>query len=94
MASPRLLQPLLMPKSIFSDISMDFVKGLPKSFGKDCIMVVVDQFTKYAHFIGLSHPFDASTIAKAYVDYFYKLHGNPTSIVMDKGPTFLCQFWQ
>ena len=93
-ASPGLLQPLPIPKSIFSDVSMDFIKGLPKSAGKNVMMVVVDRFTKYGHFIALSHPFSVSTIANAYMDHVFKLHGNPTSIVSDRGPTFLSKFWQ
>lgn len=42
---------------------MDFVEGLPKSEGKDCIMVVVDILTKSCHFLVVSHPFTANTIA-------------------------------
>ena len=93
-AAPGLLQPLPVPKCIFSDISMDFIEGLPKSFGKDSIMVVVDRFTKYAHFMALAHPFDAPVVAKTYMDHVYKLHGHPTSIVTDRGPTFLSNFWK
>ena len=35
-----------------------------------------------------------TTIAQAYLDYVFKLHGNPTSIVTDRGSTFLSKFWQ
>lgn len=53
-AYPRLLQPLLVPKQSWSSVSIDFIEGLPKSERKGNIMVVVDRFTKFAHFIRLS----------------------------------------
>jgi hypothetical protein len=37
----------LFPKSKWLEISMDFVEGLPKSKGKDVILVVVDKLTNY-----------------------------------------------
>jgi hypothetical protein len=49
------LQPLLVPSQVWEDISMNFVDGLLPSAGKNTIMVVVDQLTKYAHFIALTH---------------------------------------
>jgi hypothetical protein len=42
---------------------MDFIEGLPKSQKFDTTLVVIDKYTKYAHFNPLAHPFSALTVA-------------------------------
>lgn len=87
-----LLEPLPIPVQIWEDISLDFVEGLPKSAEKDCIMVVADRLTKVGHFIPLSHPFSATTIAQAFLDNVYKLHGMPSTMVSDREKLFTSNF--
>lgn len=64
---PGLLTPLPVPSSAWQMVSLDFIEGLPLSEGKNCILVVVDKFSKYNHFIPLKHPFTALDIAKIYM---------------------------
>ena len=91
---PGLLQPLPILEMAWSHISMDFIEGLPRSGGKNCILVVVDKFSKFSHFIPLSHPFTAAVIAKTFMQHVYRLHGLPQSIVSDRDKVFTSQFWQ
>ncbi|KAJ3705864.1 hypothetical protein LUZ61_009569 [Rhynchospora tenuis] len=92
--SPSMLQPLTIPEEAWNSISMDFVCGLPKSEGKDVILVIVDRLTKYSHFIALSHPYTAPAVAQLFLDHIYKLHGLPSTIVSDRDPVFTSQFWK
>ena len=72
---PGLLGQLPIPDMAWTHISMDFVEGLPKSNNKDVILVIVDRFTKYAHFLPLSHPFTVQDVITLFLENIFKLHG-------------------
>jgi hypothetical protein len=88
-----LLQPLEVSSQVWADVSMDFIEGLPKVAGKSVILMVVDRFSKYAHFIALGHPYTASSVARAFFDGIVRLHGFPLSIVSDRDPVFTGHVW-
>ena len=91
---PGLLQPLPVPEQAWSVVNLDFIEGLPKSQQYDTILVVIDKFSKYGHFIPLAHPFTAPQIAHLFLANVYKLHGMPTVIISDRDRIFTSTFWQ
>ncbi|XP_019172078.1 PREDICTED: uncharacterized protein LOC109167512 [Ipomoea nil] len=52
------------------------IKSAPES--------VSDLLTKYSHFISLAHPYSAESVALAFMEHVYKLHGLPKDIVTDR----------
>ncbi|KGK36179.1 hypothetical protein JL09_g4670 [Pichia kudriavzevii] len=85
-----LFSPLPIPEGRWTDISLDFVTGVPRcKNGHDMILVVVDRFTKMAHFIPTRKTATAEQCAKLMVDNCFKLHGIPKRMVSDNDIEFL-----
>jgi transposase InsO family protein len=91
---PGLLQPLAVPAHAWQVLSLDFIEGLPKSGKYNCILVVVDKFSKFAHFLALAHPFTALKVAQLFMDSIYRLHGLPEAIISDRDRIFTSALWQ
>ena len=90
-----LLQSLPVPDRPWSDISMDFIMGLPLTTrGHSAIYTFVDRLTKQVHLIPTSCHVDARETARLYIDHVFVHHGLSKTIVCDRDPRFTSTFFQ
>uniref|UniRef100_A0A8C5MFI7 Gypsy retrotransposon integrase-like protein 1 n=1 Tax=Leptobrachium leishanense TaxID=445787 RepID=A0A8C5MFI7_9ANUR len=89
-----LLQPLPVPHIPWEDISMDFIVELPLSAGYNTVMVVIDRFSKMAHFLPHTGIPTAAQTATLFIKEIFRLHGLPSTIISDRGSQFTSLFWK
>ena len=87
-----LLSPLQIPDAPWTSLSVDFITDLPPSAGYDCIMVVVDRFTKWSEFFPCHKTITAQDTAKIFLKDIFLRHGLPTKIIFYCGPQFVSLF--
>jgi hypothetical protein len=80
---------LSVPSVAWEDISMDFVLGLPRTKRvRDNIFVVVDCFSKIAHFIPCHKSDNVSHVVDLFFAEIICLHGVPNTIVSNRDANF------
>uniref|UniRef100_A0A670HMP7 Gypsy retrotransposon integrase-like protein 1 n=1 Tax=Podarcis muralis TaxID=64176 RepID=A0A670HMP7_PODMU len=89
-----LLEPLQTPFEPWERVALEFVTDLPSSRGKTAVLLVVDLFSKMAHFIPCAKVATAEQTAKLFIDHVFRVHGLPRSILSDRGRQFISNFWQ
>lgn len=88
-----LLQPLPIPTNVWEDLSLNFIIGFPCSHGFTVILVVVDRYSKATHFGALPTHYSAYKVIVLFLDTVCKLHGFPRSLITDRDPIFISNFW-
>ncbi|CCF58747.1 hypothetical protein KAFR_0F01500 [Kazachstania africana CBS 2517] len=80
-----LLQPLPIPEGRWMDISLDFASGFSLSYSQNgIILIVVDRFSKRAHFIPTKKPLDSAGVINLLFRHIFAYHGFPRTITSDR----------
>jgi hypothetical protein len=74
---------------------MYFIVGLPTmQSGYDSIWVIIDRFSKVAHFIPVKTTYKGEKLAELYIARIVCLHEVPKKIVSDRETQFTSRFWE
>jgi hypothetical protein len=93
--SQGLLHPLPIPDRPWQHVSLDFVTGLPLTTSRhNQILVVVDRFSKMAHFFPCNESITADQTAQLFVNEIVRMHGIPEVLVSDRDTRFTSHFWK
>ena len=90
-----LLKPLPVPDRIWSEITIDFITGLPVSQGCSTIQVITDRLSKAKSYERVEEGgLTAEASAMRFLDRHVRYHGFPRSIVSDRGAQWANIFWK
>jgi transposase InsO family protein len=91
--TPGLLHPLPVPQRPWQHVTMDYQSFPKDAQGYDTVFVVVDRLSKQAFSIPCYKTTTAKDMARLYIHNIYRIRGAPESIVSDRGPQFISDFW-
>ncbi len=90
-----LLQPLPVPQDRWSEVTMDFITGLPCTpRGYDAVMVMCDRLSKMVHFAPCHKETDTPEVAKLFIKHVFANHGLPDICISDRDTRFTSNLWQ
>ncbi len=92
-----LLKPLLIPYRPWTDVTLDFVPGLPISNSYNAILIVLDCLTKERHYILYNideNGITTEVTAQLLLQNIWKLHGLSLSLTSNKNPQFISEVWK
>lgn len=91
--SHGLLNSLPVPDAPWQHVTMDFITGLKTTKrGVDAICVFVDRLTKMTHLVPTTKSVTSAETAFLLFNNVVKLHGEPETLVTDRGSVFSGQF--
>jgi transposase InsO family protein len=90
---PGLLNPLPIPDRPWQHISVDFKEFPPDKSGHDMLIVFVCRLGKRSISIPCSKNTDAKETARIYLDRVWRYYGPADTIISDRGPQFVSEFW-
>jgi len=89
------LQPLPVPSGKWKTVTVDMITDLPKSYcGFDSILVFVDKLTKMVHLVPTNKTMDSKEFCKLFAENVIRLHGQPDTLISDRGSTFHSKYAQ
>jgi transposase InsO family protein len=90
-----LLSPLELPYAPWTSIAIDCITDLPLSKDCDELWVIIDRFTKMAHFTPLKKEQKmAEHLVKIFPREIWRFHGIPTDIISDHDSRFTSTEWE
>jgi hypothetical protein len=90
-----LLSLLELPYAPWTSIAMDFITDLPLSEDCDQLWVIVDRFTKMAHFIPLKKDQKtAEHLVRIFACEMWRFHSIPTDMISDHDSQFTSTEWK
>ena len=86
------LIPLPIPTKLWTNISIDFITGLPFSNNFDSICTIADHFSKEVVLVPCIKQISSKDLAKLFMDHIWCVHGLPSTIVSNWGLQFTSKF--